>query len=83
LQKINATPDAEVKRNSIPIARFLAQEILSNFSRERLRKIKNFDPNAADYYERMLPALAEDDFSRGVTEMEVNIQEAGIGNQPT
>lgn len=82
LKKIETTVSPEVKRNSIPIARFLREEIVKNFSWRRRSEIKNFDPNAIEDHERTLSAPPEDNFSRGVTELEVNAQEHDAGNQP-
>lgn len=79
-KKIETTADPEVKRNSIPIAKFLLEQIAKNFSQERLDEIRNFDPKAIEDYERTSPALAEDDFSRGVTETEVS-QERDHGHK--
>jgi hypothetical protein len=37
LKKIQTTTDPEVRHNSIPIARFLADEIVQRFTPERLQ----------------------------------------------
>ncbi len=70
LKKVQTTPDPEVRHNSIPIARFLADEIMRRFTPERLKKIKSFDPAKLDEEERGAPQ-AVDDFSRGVSEIEI------------
>ena len=70
-KKIETTADREVKRNSIPIAKFILEEIVKNFSQQRLDEIRNFDPTAVQDHERTSPGPAQDDFSRGVTEVEV------------
>ncbi len=70
LKKAQTTPDLEVRRNSIPIARFLADEILRRFSPERLKEIDSFDPTKVDEEERGAPE-AVDEFSRGVSEIEI------------
>jgi len=64
----------EVKRNSIPVARFLLEAIVSNFSQERVEQLVNFDPTAIEEEERIASALPTDDFSRGIREMDI-IQE--------
>jgi hypothetical protein len=70
LRKVQTTPDPEVRRNSIPIARFLADEIMRSFTPERLKAIKDFDPSKLDEEERAAPQLT-DEFSRGITEIEI------------
>ncbi len=75
LKKIQTTPDLEVKQNSMRIAAFLSEEIARNFSQDRLDEIANFDPKTLEDYERTFPALAEDDFSRGLMELEITSQE--------
>jgi hypothetical protein len=70
LKKVQTTPDPEVRRNSIPIARFLADEIMRRFTPERLKEIKSFDLTKLDEEERAAPQ-AIDDFSRGVSEIEI------------
>jgi hypothetical protein len=66
LRKIATTPLEEVKRNSIPIARFLLSEIRKSFSRERLDEIRDLDPNALDEHERSLRAIPDDDVMASV-----------------
>lgn len=70
LKKIQTTADPEVRHNSIPIARFLADEIIRRFTPERLKEIESFDPTKLDEEERAAPH-AVDDFSRGVREIEI------------
>lgn len=70
LEKAHTTPDLEVRRNSIPIARFLADEIMRRFTPERLKEIESFDPTNLDEEERATPE-AVDEFSRGVSEIEI------------
>ena len=70
VRKVQTTPDPEVRRNSIPIARFLADEIMRRFTPERLKEIGSFDPTKLDEEERAAPQ-AVDDFSRGVSEIEI------------
>jgi hypothetical protein len=70
LERIRTTPDPEARRNGIPIARFLADEIMRRFAPERLKEIKSFDPTKLDEEERAAPQ-ALDDFSRGVSEIEI------------
>ena len=79
---IQTSVDPEVKRNGIKIVKFLFEEIGRNFSPERLNEIRNFNPNAIDDLERSLPAISEDDFSRGVTEIVVESQEPDAGDKP-
>jgi len=69
-KKIQTTSDPEVRRNSIPIARFLADEIMQRFTPERLKEIESFDPTKLDEEERSA-SLSVDDFSRGVSEIEI------------
>jgi hypothetical protein len=70
IKKVQTSPDPEVRHNSIPIARFLADEIVRRFTPERLKKIKSFDPTKLDEEERAAPQ-ADDNFSRGVNEIEI------------
>ena len=56
LNKVATTVDPEVKRNGLPIVKFLLDEIVTRFPHERLGKIDNFDPKAVEEYERSLPA---------------------------
>ena len=70
LKKIQTTADPEVRHNSIPIARFLADEIMRRVTPERLKDIESFDPTRLDEEERAVPQAA-DDFSRGVREIEI------------
>jgi CHAT domain len=70
LKKIQTTTDPEVRHNSIPIARFLADEIVQRFTPERLKEIKSFDPTKLDEEERAAHE-AVDDFSRGISEIEI------------
>ena len=70
LKKVQTTPDPEVRHNSIPIARFLTDEIMRRFTPERLKEIRNFDPAKLDEEERSAPQEI-DDFSRGVSEVEI------------
>jgi hypothetical protein len=71
LEKIKTTPDPEVKHNTIPIAKFVAMEIAENFSKEQLDKIRDLAFPAVEDSERTSPAITEDHFSRGITEIEV------------
>jgi CHAT domain-containing protein len=70
LKKAQTTPDHEVRHNSIPIARFLADEIMRRFTPERLKEIRGFDPTKLEEEERAAPQ-AVDGFSRGVSEIEI------------
>jgi hypothetical protein len=70
VKKVQTTSDAEVRRNGIPIARFLADEIIRRFTPERLKEIDSFDPTKLGDEERVAE-LAVDDFSRGITEIEI------------
>jgi hypothetical protein len=70
IKKVRTSPDPEVRHNSIPIARFLADEIARRFTPERLEEIKSFDPTKLDE-EDQAPPQAVDDFSRGVSEIEI------------
>jgi hypothetical protein len=70
VKKVQTTPDPEVRHNSIPIARFLADEIMRRFTPERLKEIKSFDPTKLDEEERAAHE-AVDDFSRGISEIEI------------
>jgi hypothetical protein len=72
LKKIATSPLQKVKRNSLPIAKFLLMEILKTSSRERLDEIRNLDLNALEDHERSLHAMPEDDFIGNVTEIEVS-----------
>ena len=76
VRKIETNPDPDIKRNSIPIAKFLLKEVVENFSPARLKKFQNFDPQAIEEFERLSPAIAEDDFSRGVHELDVGTQQS-------
>jgi hypothetical protein len=70
LKMAQTTPDPEARHNSIPIARFLADEIMGRFTPERLKEIRSFDPKKLDEEERATPKSV-DDFSRGVSEIEI------------
>jgi hypothetical protein len=71
VKKIQTTPDPEVRHNSIPIARFLADEIMRRFTPEQLKEIKSFDPTKLDEEERAAHESV-DDFSRGISEIEID-----------
>lgn len=70
VRKIQTTPDPEVRHNSIPIARFLSEEIARRLTQERLDAIKGFDPTSLDEQERASQAPI-DEFSRGASELEI------------
>ena len=70
IKKVQTTTDPEVRHNSIPVARFLADEIMRRFTPERLKEIKSFDPTKLDEEERAAPQTV-DDFSRGLSEIEI------------
>jgi hypothetical protein len=76
LRKIATTPLEEVKRNSIPIARFLFTEILKRFSKERLEEIRELDPNELDEHERSLGAMSGDEIAGNVREIEVSAEKS-------
>lgn len=75
------TPDPAIKRKIVPILRFLSDEMLKRVSRERLAEIKNLDRSAIENLERTFPSLPEDDFSRGVVEMEVSSEGRGADGE--
>jgi hypothetical protein len=79
--KMVTAPDPEIKRKIVPILRFLSNEILRRVSDERLAEIKNFDPSVIEDLERSFPSPLEDEFSRGVIEMEVISEERGTGGE--
>ena len=60
MKKIVTTIDPEVKRNSIPIAKFLLSVIMSSFSPGRVAKFVGLDPTVIEEEERGLPIEAED-----------------------
>lgn len=70
VRKIQTTPDPEVRHNSIPIAKFLSEEIGRRFTQERLDAIMEFDPTKLDEQERASQAPV-DEFSRGASELEI------------
>jgi hypothetical protein len=70
VEKIETTPDSEVRQNSIPIARFLSEEIARRLTPARLDAIKNFDSTKLDDQERVSHGTI-DEFSRGATELEI------------
>lgn len=70
VKKIQTTPDPEVRHNSIPVARFLSEEIARRFTQERVDAIKEFDPTKLDDQERASHETV-DEFSRGATELEI------------
>jgi len=76
LKKIETTPLQEVKRNSLPIARFLLMEIFKTFPGERLDGIGNLDMNALDDHERNLRAMPVDGFIGNLTEIEVRAEKS-------
>ena len=59
---------SRVRHNSIPIARFLDDEIIRRFTPGRLKEIESFDPTKLDKEERAAHE-AVDDFSRGLSEI--------------
>lgn len=72
LNKISTTSVEEVRRNSIPIAKFLLIKILKRLSREQWERIRGFDPAQIGEHERGLPPLPEEDqLIRGVREIEL------------
>jgi hypothetical protein len=77
MKKITTTKDPEVKRNSIPVVRFLMEAIASNFSEERLKELVDFDPQDIDEEERVAPQCAADEFSGGMREMDI-VQERSL-----
>jgi hypothetical protein len=77
MKKIATTPLEEVKKNSIPIARFLLTEILRTFSKKRLDEVQNFNPGALDDVEHSVQGLPEDDFWGEINEVEVRVGETG------
>ena len=70
MKKIATTVDPEVRRNSVPIAKFLLKEIMERLSPERLDQIRDFDTEAIENYERALPA-SEQDAVRSAVEVEM------------
>jgi hypothetical protein len=75
LNKIETTVDPEVRRNSIPIVKFLLKEIALNVSQGRMDEVRKFDRNTIEDLERTSATQQEDDFGRGVTEMEISTQQ--------
>ena len=59
---------------NVPIARFLANEIMRRFTPERLKEIESFDPTKLEEEERAAPQ-GVDDFSRGVSEIEIESEQ--------
>ena len=58
-----------MRHNSIPIARFLADEIMRRFTPEQLKEIKSLDPTKLDEEERAAHEAVAD-FNRGINEIE-------------
>lgn len=69
--KSASSPDIEVRQNSIPIAKFLISEILNNFPRNWLNGVPHSDFDEIEGTERGVPARAWDDFSRGISEVDL------------
>ena len=69
LRKISTTSDPEIRRNGLPIAAFLYQQLILNFTQDRLDKIRDFDPVAFEEMMRDAPEEAEDQFIRGPEEI--------------
>jgi len=70
MKKIAATKDAELKRHSIPVARFLLGVITSSFNPERLAKFVGLDTAVIEEEERGLPVEVEDTL-RGADELDL------------
>ena len=59
LRKTLITEDAEVKRNFLPILRFLAEQILFELHRHGLETVDDFDADAVGDIERGLPLVQQ------------------------
>lgn len=59
LKKALITEDPEIRRNLLPVLRFLAEQILSELNRQGLKAIDDFDGNAVEDIERSLPQAQE------------------------
>lgn len=70
LDKVGTTRDPEVRRNSLPIVKFLLREIVTSFAYKGVEKLEKIDPASLEDIEKAQPE-GEDDFSRGVTELEI------------
>ena len=71
LNKIQTTSDPEIKRNSIPIARFLLEQVTERLSPERHGSLRDLEPGTLERVLEGLPPSPEDQFSRGLKELEV------------
>lgn len=63
LRKVLTTEDQEVKRNSLPVIRFIGEQILGELDRQELANFDDFDVTAVEEIERSLPALGRSPFS--------------------
>jgi hypothetical protein len=68
MDKVSTSIDPIIKRDSMPILAFLHQQLISNFTQERLEKIRAFDPEAVKQMIASLPGDTEDSLSRGYYE---------------
>jgi hypothetical protein len=59
VRKAITTQDEEVKRNILPVIRFVGEQILAELDRQELDAPEDFDPSAVDEIERGLPLLVE------------------------
>jgi hypothetical protein len=59
LRKISTTEDQEVKRNALPVIRFLADQIIIEMDHQQLGTLEDFDAGAIDEIERGLTSRQE------------------------
>jgi hypothetical protein len=71
LRKVFTTQDQEVKRNSLPVIRFLGEQILAELDRQDLETIEGFDFSAADEIERGLRVVGESSPFADIKELDI------------
>jgi hypothetical protein len=81
VDKVTHTEDPVIKRNGIPIVAFLHNQLLSEFTEERLNETKHFDPEAFDQLMRSVAVISDEDFTRGIEQI-VESQLGSPAKQP-
>ena len=69
MQKVSNSLDPVVKRHGMPILAFLYDQLILNFTPERLEQIADFNRRAAQQMMETLPAGDEDTLTRGYDEV--------------
>jgi hypothetical protein len=69
MPKVSNSLDPVVKRHGMPILAFLYDQLILNFTPERLEHIADFNRRAAQQMMETLPAGDEDTLTRGYDEV--------------